>query len=83
VENGEYVAVLDTAAGELWDTESDWLSLGNPTMLSSVLVDIDAGDVKDSAADESDVVTVYEEIAEDVTGIVPQDVDWVVLNSKT
>ena len=83
MENGEYVAVLDTAAGELWDTESNWLSLENPAMLSSVLVDIDAGDVKDSAADESDVVTVYEEIAEDVTGIVPQDVDWVVLNSKT
>ena len=85
MENGEYVAVLDTAAGELWDTESDWLPLENPAMLSPVLVDIDAGDDEDAAADdvESDIVTVYEEIADDATGTVPQDVDWVVLNSKT
>jgi len=28
VENGEFVAMLDTAADELWDTEGDWLALG-------------------------------------------------------
>ena len=83
VENDECVDVLDTAVGEVWDAETDWLLLGNPAMLSTVLVEIDAGDDEDPAADESDVVTVYEEIAEDDIGIVPQDVDWVALNSKT
>ena len=51
-------------------------------MLSSVFVDAEYDD--DAAADgsESDVVTVYEEIADEATAIVPQDVDWLVLNSK-
>lgn len=51
--------MLEIVAGELWDTESDWISLRlreevlrNPTMLLSVLVDIDAGDNEDAEVEE-------------------------------
>jgi hypothetical protein len=66
-------------------------------MLRSVLIDIDAGDDEDAATDEklevddveleledeSNVVTVNEEIADDAAEVVPQEVDWVALDPKT